>query len=186
MAPVANASTRVVTLSLMPFYTTEFPPVNRDIIDAVIEALERTYVVKVKLCDAELHNDLSEGNAILDFIARKPGLVMAFLSGPLRAPVRSGVHTNMISVSGWADVPNEDRERPRGSVMTAYSLRNEHESRAAKNLAVVAIHELGHNLGAWDCSNNGCYMNARIDLSANMTPRAFCDKHREILWLYLR
>ena len=53
-------------------------------------------------------------------------------------------------------------------------------------LGIVAIHEFGHNLGAWDCYRKACYMHFEIELSHGPMPRQFCKFHAELLERALR
>lgn len=181
----ASASGKIA-LSLLPLYAPKQKPVSRDVIEAVIAALNKVYLVTVKICEPQLYDGSSDGTAVLESLSPREGCVMAIMSGPLRAPVRNGIHTSIRNVSGWADIPNDDRERPRGSVITTYALAGLREDDAGERIGVIAVHELGHNLGAWDCHEGLCYMNEKIDLGRVMMPRAFCKRHREMLWTFLR
>ena len=185
-AGTAQASPPNVHLSLLPLYTAKDKLLSRELIASVATALERTYKVAVTIRPAECYYGVWEGNAVLDFLSGREGLIMAAASAPLRGPVRSGVRSDVIDISGWADIPNDSRERPRGSVITSFAFATLNESERTVRLGVVGIHELGHNLGAWDCREGGCYMNEKIDLGRVLIPRAFCARHREILWPYLR
>jgi hypothetical protein len=55
------------------------------------------------------------------------------------------------------------------------------EEFAQRHLQVVAVHELDHNLGAWDCMDQSCYMYGDVDISGKYLPSKFCVTHREIL-----
>jgi predicted Zn-dependent protease len=185
-AAAANATVPTGGVFLLPLYNTKFKPVAQEFMDGVSGALTRTYVTRTIICNAEFYDGPCDANAVLDFLATREGRIMAITSAPLRAPVRSGISFTVTNVSGWADLPNEKRERPRGAVITTYGLWNVIQGDLAERLGVVAIHELGHNLGAWDCDDSGCYMNGKMHLSRGATPRAFCKQHRELLWTYLR
>jgi hypothetical protein len=184
-AVCASSSARI-SIRLLPLYNSKYAPVGRESIDAVTAALEKTYSIKVLVCKPELIDITNDANLVLDWLSQQAGRVMGVMSGPLRAPVRTGIGMTVMSVLGWADVPSDDRERPRGSLITTSGLENLRERDMIETLGVVAIHELGHNLGAWDCRNGACYMNGRIDLRRSITPTAFCSEHKELLWSYLR
>ena len=175
-----------IRLSLLPLYSSKYEPVDKELIEGVTAALNKTYLIKVDLCPPELFDASEDANAFLDYISRQPGHVMAIMTGPLRAPVRTGLWRTVMNVLGWADILSDDCEHPRGSVITTYGLENLRKREETEKFGVVAIHELGHNLGAWDCTNGACYMNGRIELGRSINPRAFCSKHEELLWRYLR
>lgn len=180
------ASPARINFCLLPLYSPKYRPVGRELIDAVITALDKTYSIKIRICEPELFDIPDDANVVLDHLSKLPGPVMAVISGPVRAPVRTGLSTTVMNVLGWADVPCDNRERPRGSLITTYGLENLRERELTETLGVVAIHELGHNLGAWDCHNGACYMNGRIELRRSITPTAFCKEHKEMLWTYLK
>jgi len=184
-AAYASSSARI-NVRLLPLYNSKYKPAGRESLDGVIAALNKTYLIEVRVCKPELFDITNDANLVLDWLSQREGPVMAVVSGPLRAPVRTGLSTTVMNVLGWADVPSDERERPRGSVITTYGLENLRERDRTETLGVVAIHELGHNLGAWDCHNGACYMNGRIDLRRSITPTAFCSQHKELLWSYLR
>ncbi len=175
-----------IRLSLLPLYSAKNEPVDKELIEGVTVALNKTYLIEVVLCPLQLFDTSNDANAVLDHISRLPGRVMAVTSGPLRAPVRTGMWRTVMNVLGWADILSDDCEHPRGSVITTYGLENLRKREETEKFGVVAIHELGHNLGAWDCMNGACYMNGRIELGQSINPRAFCSKHKELLWRYLR
>lgn len=185
-AAAARASTAKIHLALLPLYTEKDKPVSRDLVASVAAALERTYTVAVTIRPPERYNGAWQGNTVLEFLSQREGLTMAVASAALRGPVRSGVRSDVIDISGWADIPNDSRERPRGSVISTFAFATLNEIQATIRLGVVGIHELGHNLGAWDCREGGCYMHEKIDLGRAMIPGGFCARHREILWPYLR
>jgi hypothetical protein len=172
-------------LSIVRLYDSRTQPVSRDVTKMVVAAVEETYHVTTTVCEPVLYEGRYEGNAILECLARRGALALAIANRPIEAAVRNGISTGLVNVAGWGDVPSEERERPRGSVITVanFNLRDHH---APDRLRVLAIHELGHNMGAWDCRDAACYMNSKIDLSSTVVPRVFCPSHREILWMYLR
>jgi len=186
LAYASSSSSARINLRLLPLYNSKYTLVGRESIDAVTAALDKTYSIKILVCKPELFDITNDANLVLDQISQHDGPVMGVMSGPLRAPVRTGISMTVMNVLGWADVPSDDRERPRGSLITTSGLDNLRERERDETLAVVAIHELGHNLGAWDCRNGACYMNGRIDLRRSITPTAFCSEHKELLWSYLR
>jgi len=185
VAAGAASATPPMSVSLLPIYNKKYPPVAQEFLDAASAALEKTYIVKVNICEPEFYEGACDGNAVLQFLSTRSGRVMAAISAPVRAPVRFGVKTEIMDVSGWADIPNDDRERPRGSVITTFGLWNI-TGEATAALGVVAIHELGHNFGAWDCRDNACYMNDKIHVDRGLLARGFCQKHKDLLWQYLR
>jgi|SRR5579872_4186093 len=176
------SSGALIHLSLLPLFNEKYGTVSRDLLQTVSGALANVYAIDVSTCKPERFKDPGDGEAVLDSISKRQGFAMAVITAPLRVPRRNGA-TN---IAGWADIPNDERERPRGSVITTAGLWSARDGDVPLRLATAAVHELGHNLGAWDCTDRACYMNGKIDQGLSLAPRAFCPKHREMLSAYLR
>lgn len=171
-------------LSLLPLYTKQHGAVSSEFLTAISVALEKTYLLTTVACKPELYDGVLEGTPLLEYLSLREGRVMGIMSAPLRA--RSPSYSGLRNVCGNAYTPGELREWPRASVITMYDFRNLEQESAQRHLSVVAIHELGHNLGAWDCKDRSCYMYEEIDLSGRFLPAKFCMSHRDLLWQYLR
>ncbi len=185
-AIAAYASSFKQNLLLLPLYTKKHAPVTKTLIDATRDAIERTFLIAVNVSDPALYEGACEGDAVLDFLPVREGGVMAIISAQLRAAVPCGLSRPLINVVGWADTPNDLRERPRGSVITTYQLCDLRDEDAARKLGQVAAHELGHNLGAWHCQDRTCYMYCEMDLRRDPLPKRFCVYHRDNLSSFLR
>lgn len=167
-------------LSLLPLYGRENEPVRRSYIQAAAAALMRVYRVRVVVRDPQRYDGAFESEVLLDYIGRRPDLTMAVISNPLRTPGRS-LLARARYVSGIGDLPTEDRARPRGSIVTTSELEGRPSSEVERWLCVVAVHEFGHNLGAWDCNNRSCYMHYEIEFPRGSLPRQFCGFHKTLL-----
>jgi hypothetical protein len=90
------------------------------------------------------------------------------------------------NVCGFAYKPSELDEFPTVTVITTHEFFAIPQGYTAHHLGIVAIHELGHNFGAWDCNDRGCFMTKEIEWSSRILPSRFCKHHNELLWQYLR
>ena len=192
-------------VSLVPLYTAKCKTLSPVFINAVIAALKRTYTVATSICEPELYEGADEGVVLLDYLskrnrrvcdpessrpatngqpAERTGRVMGVMSGPIRARVEgsSGLHY----VCGFAYKPSALDEFPTVTVITTHEFFDIPQQYAAHHLGIVAIHELGHNFGAWDCNDRGCFMTKEIEWSSKILPSRFCKHHKELLWQYLR
>jgi hypothetical protein len=183
-AGIAWGVERQMQLSLLSLYTKEYKAVSSGYLTAAGTALQKTYRIVTATYDPEFYEGADEGTVLLDYLSLREGRVMGILSAPLRArsPAFSGLH----NVCGNAYTPSDLHEWPRASIVTTYEFRNMAEEHAQRHLGVVAVHELGHNLGAWDCPDRSCYMYEEIDISGKYLPSRFCLTHRNLLWQYLR
>jgi hypothetical protein len=190
-APWQSALHRV---SLVPLYTDKWKTVSPVFINAVIAALKRTYTVTTSISEPECYEGRDEAVALLDFLSKRrvingqppecKGRAMGIMSGPIRARVDGS--SSLRNVCGFAYTPNDEDEYPAVTVITNHEFNTLPEEHAAYHLGIVAIHELGHNFGAWDCNNRGCFMSKEIELSNKSLPSHFCSHHSELLWQYLR
>ena len=174
-------------LALLPLITPQQDkPVRSTFVDAAAVALTRVYRVSVSVRAQESFDGHYESEAILDYLAQRSEFTMAVMNTPLRATARTGLWSGAREVSGVGDLPNDQRARPRGSIITTYWLAGPSETAVEHWLGIVAIHEFGHNLGAWDCNDRGCYMHYKIDLARGPIPRQFCRFHEDLLERALR
>jgi len=181
---IAWGAERQMHLSLLPLYTKDYPAVSSDFLNAASAALQKTYRVVTASSKPEFYDGAGEGSVLLDYLAAREGRLMGVMSAPLRA--MSANSSALSNVCGNAYIPNDLREWPRAAIITTYEFRNMAEDAAQRHLGVVAVHELGHNLGAWDCQDRSCYMYEEIDISGRHLPSKFCAKHRDLLWQFLR
>ena len=175
---------RQMHLSLLPLYTKEYKPVSSEFLAAARTALEKTYRVVTAVSQPEFYNGPTEGNVMLDYLSSRDGRVIGIMSAPLRA--RSPNFSGLKNVCGNAYTPSDLHEWPTASIITTYEFQNMDEESARRHLGVVSVHELGHNLGAWDCTDRSCYMFGEVDVSGKYLPSKFCMTHRGLLWQYLR
>jgi predicted Zn-dependent protease len=181
---IAWGAGRQMHLSLLPLYTKEYKPVSSGFLTAVRTALEKMYLIVTAAREPEFYKGADEANVLLDYLSLRDGRVMGIMSAPLRA--RSPNFSGLKNVCGNAYTPNDLHEWPAASIITTYEFRNMDEAPAQQHLGVIAVHELGHNLGAWDCTDRSCYMYGEVDISGKYLPSKFCMTHRGLLWQYLR
>jgi len=171
-------------LSLLPLYTKDYSPVSSGYLTAASTALERTYLVVTEVLKPQLYDGAAEGNVLLDNLSLLNRRVMGIMTAPLR--VRSPNFSGLRNVCGNAYTPSELHEWPTASIVTTYEFQNMAEEPARRHLGAVTIHELGHNLGAWDCEDRSCFMYGEVDISGKYLPLRFCMRHKDLLWQYLR
>ena len=109
---------------------------------------------------------------------------MGVMSGPIRARVDGA--SRLRYVCGFGYRPSELDQYPTVTVITTHEFNSIPQEYAAHHLGIVAIHELGHNFGAWDCNDRGCFMTKEIEWSSRTLPSRFCKHHSGLLWPYLR
>ena len=109
---------------------------------------------------------------------------MGVMGGPIRARVDGA--SRLRYVCGFGYRPSELDQYPTVTVITTQEFNDMPQEHAAHHLGIVAIHELGHNFGAWDCNDHGCFMTKEIEWSSRMLPSRFCKHHSGLLWQYLR
>jgi hypothetical protein len=181
---VDHAETPQMHLALLPIYTKHRKAPSDDLIASAGRALEKTYRIKTEICEAAFYEGTDDGIEVLAYLALRHERVMGVLSGPLRA--RTPSVPSLHDVCGYANTPSDDVRWPQTSIITMnafWTLNAEHAKRA---LGVVAVHELGHNFGAWDCYDKACLMYERIDTVGTYLPSKFCRRHADGLWQYLR
>ena len=181
---VARAETSQIQISLVPIFTKHDKAPSDDLIAGAGHALETTYRVTTHICEPEFYGGTDDGFEMLAFLGSRRERAMGVLSGPLRA--RTPAVSKLRNVCGYANTPSDDVEQPLTSVITMHEFWSLNAERAKRALGVVAVHELGHNFGAWDCRNPACLMCGQVDTVSMLQPSKFCETHANILWQYLR
>jgi hypothetical protein len=196
-------------VSLVPLYTAKWKTVSPLCMKTVIAALKRTYMVTTRISEPDFYEGADEGVALLDYLSKRnrdtcdpESLLTAIngchaasqpserrrLMGVIRGPIRARVDgsSSLRYVCGFAYTPNDLEEFPTVTVITTHEFDSLPEEYAAHHLGIVAIHELGHNFGALDCKDRGCFMTKEIEWSSKSLPSRFCKHHSGLLWQYLR
>ena len=173
-------------LFLLPLYTRQEDPVEPACVEAAAEALRRIYTVKVIVGPPERYDGRTDTEAMLEYVGQRPELTMAVIGMRLQASSNGRSWPMGRELSGIGDLPNDSRERPRGSVITTRELVGRPERDIERWLGIVAIHEFGHNLGAWDCNDRTCFMHYAIEVAHGPVPRRFCPFHDDLLSRALR
>jgi predicted Zn-dependent protease len=186
-------------VSLVPLYTARCKTLSSVFTNTVTAALKRTYTATTDICEPEFYDGADEGAVMLDYLAKRHqhvcrpespqtsernGRVMGVTGGPIRARVDGS--SSLRYVCGFAYRPSELDAYPTVTVITTHEFDGIPQEYAAHRLGIVAIHELGHNFGAWDCNDRACFMSKQIEWSSRILPSRFCKHHSGLLWPYLR